>query len=105
MFITDAFVKEKKNSKKTQNHCNLSSKFFLEIRKSFENFGVWYGIVSIFMKNIYPWFRLLANSVIIIVIFKDPPSVCFDLLTLALRSTTNPTEDFVTAPGWLYLLK
>ena len=31
---------------------------------------------------------------------KDPPSVCFDLLTLALRSTTNPTEDFVTAPGW-----
>ena len=30
---------------------------------------------------------------------KDPPSVCFDLLTLALRSTTNSTKDFVTAPG------
>ena len=36
-----------------------------------------------------------------VVTTKDPPSVCFDLLTLALRSTTNPTEDFVTAPGCL----
>ena len=42
--------------KTAQNHCYLSSKIFLKFRKSFEIFRVPVGIVSIFMRNIYPWF-------------------------------------------------
>ena len=44
-----------KPMKTLQNHCYLSLKFFKKFRKSFEIFRVPVGIVSIFMRNIYPW--------------------------------------------------